>query len=144
MAQQKMRKIMTKMIGMVLCLTATLGMVSCTPEEKEEFSLVGKTYAATKYYGSYGTVFDAYTAYYVIRFTSSNTIECSDRENGIHGELLGSGKIVNGTYTLNYPNIHLEYDDPMFYNVASSHHSEDGVFVDESCFRIGDKDYVLY
>ncbi|MBP5677853.1 MAG: hypothetical protein J6W88_05090 [Bacteroidales bacterium] len=136
-----MKKTTIKMIGVVLYLIATLGMVSCTPEEKEEFSLVGKTYAATKYYGSYGTVFDAYTAYYVIRFTSSNTIECSDRKNGIHGELLGSGKIVNGTYTLNYPNIHLEYDDPM---LSSNHHSEDGVFVDESCFRIGNKDYVLY
>lgn len=139
-----MKKNGIKMFGIVFCVMATLGMVSCTPEEKEEISLVGKTYAATKYFGSGGTVFDGYTAYYVIRFTSSNTIECSDRENGIHGELLGYGKIVNGTYTLNYPNIHLEYDDPMFYNVASSHHSEDGVFVDESCFRIGDKDYVLY
>ena len=133
---------MKKTTKVLLCLIATLGMVSCTPEEKDEFSLVGKTYAATKYYGSYGTVFDSYTAYYVIRFTSSSTIECSDRKNGIHGELLGSrGKIVNGTYTLNYPNIHLEYDDPMF---SSNHHSKDGVFVDESCFRIGDKDYVLY
>ena len=97
-----------------------------------------------KYFGSYGTVVDPYTAYYVIRFTSSSTIECSDRENGIHGALLGGGRIVNGTYTLNYPNIHLEYDDPIFYNVPSSHHSEDGVFVDEKCFRIGNKEYVQF
>ena len=38
-----------KKIGVVACLIAAFGMASCTPDEKEEFSLVGKTYAATKY-----------------------------------------------------------------------------------------------
>lgn len=120
-----------------------ISMISCT-KEKGKISLVGKTFAATEYYGSYGTIFDSYTAYYVIRFTSETTIECADRKNSIHGPILGFGKIVNGTYILNYPKIHLEYDDPTFYDVPSSHHSEDGIFVDETCFRIGNKDYSLH
>ena len=130
-----------KLVKFLLCISVFATTVSCTLEEKDVFSVVGKTYAATRYQGSYGTVFDAYTEYYVIRFTSNTTIECSNRKNGIHGELLGGGKIVNGTYSLNYPNIHLEYNDPV---VSDRHHSEDGIFLDESCFRIGDKDYALY
>ena len=131
-----------KFVGLLIAISAFS--MSCTREEKDVFSLNGKTYAATVYHDSYGTVVDGYTAYYVFRFTSSNTMECSDRRNGIHGELLGNSKIVNGTYTLNYPNIHLEYDDPMFPTISSSHHSEDGVFIDESCFRIGNKEYSLF
>ncbi|MCR5037180.1 MAG: hypothetical protein K6A73_07660 [Bacteroidales bacterium] len=111
-------------------------------EDKQNFSLVGKTYAATQYFGSYGSIVDPYTAYYVIRFTSNSTIECSDRENGIHGPLLGTGRIVTGSYSLSYPNIHLEYDDP---TLSTVHHSINAVFIDESCFRDSstNREYVL-
>ena len=132
-----------KKITPILAALILLLLSGCSKtDEVETFSLVGKTYAATKYFGSYGTIIDPYTAYYVIRITSENTIECSDRENSVHGPLLGYSEIITGTYTLNYPNIHLEYNDPMF---PSTHLSIDAVFIDETCFRdrSTNREYVL-
>lgn len=130
-----------KLLGLLFCFTAMVTMMSCSDKQKEEFSLVGKTFASVHYFDAWGP-YDSYAGYDVIRFVSSSTIECSYRENGIHGPLLAESQIVNGTYTLAYPNMHLEYDDPVF---PSIHNSIDVVFIGEDCFRISStgEEYVL-
>ena len=125
-----------KVMGLLLCFAASAILVSCTKEGKEDFTLVGKTYAATSYVDHPTGGGQPYTIYYVIRFTSESTTEHASRKNGVHGSLIGY--IVNGTYTLNYPNIHIEYED-------AGHRVIDGVFIDETCFRRTDtgSEYVL-
>jgi len=125
-----------KIMGLLLCFAASALMVSCSKDNEENFSLVGKTYAATYYVTNPTGGGAPYTIYYVLRFTSDKTVEACSRKNSVHGSLIGD--ISNGTYTLNYPNIHIEYDD-------AGHRVIDGVFIDETCFRRTDtgSEYVL-
>lgn len=125
-----------KAMGLLLCFATSAMMASCTKDNDENFSLVGKTYAATSYVDHPTGGGQPYTIYFVIRFTSERTTEHAARKNGVHGSLIGD--INNGTYTLNYPNIHIEYED-------AGHRVIDGVFIDETCFRRNDtgSEYVL-
>ena len=110
---------------------ASFSLASCSKDEdneKEVFSLVGKTYAAVAYHINESNIggfhMDGYDAYWVYRFTSDSECERMCRQNSPTGKIIGD--IEKCTYTLDYPTIKLKDDES----------TDTGTFIDENTFRI--------
>ncbi|MBR4326192.1 MAG: hypothetical protein IKP73_11770 [Bacteroidales bacterium] len=101
-------------------------------ENEEKFSVNGKVYAAYGYQGggvsSGGYSLPSYDAYWVIRFTSETKFERTARKSSPTGGIIGD--IETGTYTLDYPNLKLTFDEATYGDKVI-----EATFVSESSFR---------
>lgn len=115
-------------LGMIAAVLATFIFTSCSKDE-EEFSLVGKTYAAFSYHSNAynGTIIqtDGYDAYDVYRFISDTECEVSTRKNSPTGGIIGDIDI--DTYTLDYPTIKIK---------CNEEYTATGTFINQETFRI--------
>ena len=98
-----MSVIMKKIILLISISIVSLFVFTGCSKEKEEFSLVGTTWAAYHYHYNGIPPFDSYDVYRVWRFISDTEIEETSRTNGPTGGLIG--KPVVGTYLLKYPKL---------------------------------------
>ena len=130
-----MKKQLKNFMLITLMMILSAGFTSCGDDE-DEFSLVGKTYAAcvthidSGYFG--GFYYDGYDMYWVYKFTSETQCELSTREDSPTGGIIGN--IEKGTYTLDYPTITISIEG---YNVMK------GTFVDNKTIRYETKERVL-
>lgn len=115
-------------LGVIAIVFAVFSFTSCSKDEKDEFSLVGKTYAAFSYHSNAykGTYLqsDGYDVYKVYRFISDKEVESSSRKNSPTGGIIGD--IDKYPYTLNYPTIKIELGT----------FTAEGTFLDENTFRV--------
>ena len=120
----------------MMIATLSIGFISCgSDDDEDEFSLVGKTYAAFAYHSSAmdvaGLHFDGYDAYWVYRFTSTTECERQSRKGSPTGGIIGD--IDKCTYTLNYPTI----------TIVNGTSTITGTFIDQNTFRTGSGSNVL-
>ncbi|MCM1176698.1 MAG: hypothetical protein NC308_09680 [Clostridium sp.] len=116
---------MKKFITLTLIAIIIMLLAGCK-KEKEEFSLVGKTFAAFNYSMTlWGEKSDVYKIW---RFVSETEVEESGRENSPQGAIIG--KLYYGTYTLDYPHL-----NALINTGATSKTEFQCEFISETCFR---------
>ena len=112
---------MKKIIALSLVSIVSLFLVGCK-KEKEEFSLVGKTYAG---FSHNAITFDVYKSW---RFISDTEIEETSRNNAPDGHIIGNPRL--GTYILNYPKLIVKVNNSN--DIERTYECE---FINETCFR---------
>ena len=103
----------------LISVFSLLTITGCKKENKpEEFTLIGKTFAAFNYH------FLDEDVYTVWRFVSETEVERTSRRNSPQGGLIGN--IYYGTYILDYPNLNVSIPQLAEYKCE---------FISETCFR---------
>lgn len=124
------KKGLWNLLTIMMVVMFNVGVISCSSDDDEDnFSLVGKTYAAFAYHSSAidvaGIHLDGYDAYWVYRFTSATECERQARKGSPTGGIIGD--IDKCTYTLNYPTI----------TIVNGTSTITGTFIDQNTFRTG-------